>query len=193
MSALPKSPFPPALAFILDNPLRRLLINRDRYLRDMGVVEGCRILEVGCGPGFFTEALSIVTGKDGVVYAQDVEKRMLERLERKLKSFRFQNVIPLLCNSSALDLPSASCDIVFCANVFEEIYKEGEMEGTVREITRVLKASGILVIKEHRPGGTRRKIEAVEDMFINLGYNKVFERKTILSYNSKLRRPPERG
>lgn len=188
MKPLPKSPFPPWLAIFIDNPVRRLLINREKYLRETGVKEGDHVLEVGCGPGFFTTVLSDIVVETGRIYAQDVEDAMLKKVGKKLGKLRYQNVIPLLCNSSALELPDSSCDVVFCANVIEEIYKEGELEETVREIDRVLKDGGSLAIKEHRFGGTWDMIKETEDLFISLGYKKVFNEKTFLSYNVKLKR-----
>jgi ubiquinone/menaquinone biosynthesis C-methylase UbiE len=186
MNTLPKNPFPPSLAFFLDLPLRRLLIDREKFLRGMGVKEGDRVLEVGCGPGFFTETLSLIVGEKGKVYAQDIEEAMLRKIKKKLPSFRYPNVIPLLCNSSSLELPDSSCDVILCANVIEEIYKEGELEGTVKEIGRVLKPGGILFIKEHRFGGTEPIIKETEALLVRFGYDKVSEEKTLLSYNSKL-------
>jgi ubiquinone/menaquinone biosynthesis C-methylase UbiE len=186
MNTLPKNPFPPSLAFFLDLPLRRLLIDREKFLRGMGVKEGDRVLEVGCGPGFFTETLSLIVGEKGKVYAQDIEEAMLRKIKKKLPSFRYPNVIPLLCNSSSLELPDSSCDVILCANVIEEIYKEGELEGTVKEIGRVLKPGGILFIKEHRFGGTEPIIKETEGLLARFGYNKVSEEKTLLSYHSKL-------
>lgn len=183
MNTLPKSPFPPKLAFFLDNPLRRLLIDREKFLRGMGVKEGDRILEVGCGPGFFTETLSLIVGEKGKVYAQDIEEAMLRKIKKKLPSFRYPNVIPLLCNSSSLELPDSSCDVILCANVIEEIYKEGELEGTVKEIGRVLKPGGILFIKEHRFGGTGPIIEETECLFISSGYDRISKEKTFFSYH----------
>ena len=185
MSKLPKSPFPPGLAFFLDLPFRRLLIDREKFLRGMGVKEGDCVLEVGCGPGFFTETLSLIVSEKGKVYAQDVEEAMLRKIKKKIPSFRYPNVIPLLCNSSSLEIPDSSCDVVFCANVIEEIYKEGELEGTVTEIDRVLKRGGTLVIKEHRFGGTEPMIKEAEDLFVRSGYDKVSEEKTFFSYHSR--------
>ena len=185
MNTLPKNPFPPGFAFFLDNPLRRFLIDREKFLRGMGVKEGDRVLEVGCGPGFFTEVLSLIVGERGKVYAQDIEAAMLKRVEKKLDSLLYKNVLLLHCNSTAIELSDGSCDVVLCANVLEEIYKEGELEGTVTEIDRVLKRGGTLVIKEHRFGGTEPIIKETEKLFVSSGYDKVFEVKTLLSYHSK--------
>lgn len=185
---LPKSPFPPSLAPFLDNPLRAILINRERFLREMGVKQGDVVLEVGCGPGFFTTVLSEIVGETGRVYAQDVEERMIGRLKKKLKGLRSQNIILLLCNSSALELPDRSCDVVLCINVIEEIDKEGEMESTIQELDRVLKREGLVAIKEHRLGGTWPRIQKAEALLRSLGYQKVFEEKTLFSYHAKMRR-----
>jgi len=182
----PKSPFPPGLAPLLDNPLRRLLINRERFLRGMGVKEGQTVLEVGCGPGFFTETLSKIVGEKGKVYAQDVEEAMIKRVEKKLPNLAFRNVTLLLCASTTLELPDCSCDAALCLNVLEEIYKEGELDESVREIDRILRPGGVVVIKEHRFGGTAPIVRTSEALFEREGYKKVSEKMFLLSYHSRL-------
>jgi len=186
MEKLPKSPFPPGLAPFLDNPIRRLLINRERFLRGMGVKGGQSVLEVGCGPGFFTETLSRIVGQQGKVYAQDVEEAMIRRVKKKLPSLPFTNVTLLLCASTALELPGLSFDVVLCLNVLEEIYKEGGLTGTVKEIDRVLKTGGAVVIKEHRFGNTAPIVREAEGLFEKNGYEKVSEKRGLLSYQSRL-------
>lgn len=186
---LPKSPFPPYLAFFIDNPFRRCLIDRKAFLTRMGIEEGNCVLELGCGPGFFTEVLSEIVGKKGRIYAQDVEERMLKKLRKKLPGLPFDNVTPLLCNSSALELPDACCDVAFCANVFEEIYEEGGLKESVREIDRVLRQGGIVIVKEHRFGGTKKVMDLVESLFGALGYKMDLDEKTPLSYHLRFRKP----
>jgi ubiquinone/menaquinone biosynthesis C-methylase UbiE len=76
---------------------------------------------------------------------------MLNKLKRRLRRFPVKdNIQPLLASSSATGLPEASVDFIFAANVFEEIAKEGELEATVRELYRLLKADGVLFFGEHR-------------------------------------------
>ncbi len=186
--ALPRSPFPPFLAPLLDNPLRRLLINREKFLRGMGVCEGQVVLEVGCGPGFFTEVISRIVGEKGLVYAQDVEKAMTRRVENKIPAMAWPNVKVLLCTSSALEVPDESCDVVLCLNVIEEIYKEGELGGTVLEIDRVTRPGGSVVIMEHRLGGTAVMVRECERSLEGLGYRKDLEKRSLLSYFSRLRK-----
>ena len=151
----------------------------------MGVKQGDTVLEMGCGPGFFTETLSAVAGENGKVYAQDVEEKMLKRVRAKLPCFGFKNVTLLLSNSSSLPLGDGVCDAVFCANVLEEIYRENELAGTIKEIHRVLKKPGILIIKEHRPGNTRKIMEEVKKAFLTLGYEKCADIATLFSFHVK--------
>ena len=97
---------------------------------------------------------------------------MLKRVEAKLPGFGFKNVTLLLSNSSSLPLSDGACDAVFCANVLEEIYRENELAGTIKEIHRVLKKPGILIIKS-TAGGTRKIMEEVKKAFLALGYEKM--------------------
>lgn len=185
-STLVRSPFPPFLSFVLDNPLRRLLINRDKFLREAGIREGDYVLEVGCGPGFFTEALSGAVGEKGRVYAQDVEKKMIGIiLEDKIERLKLKNVTTLLCNSSETGLQENSLSVIFCANVLEEICKEGELEGTIAELDRVLRKGGIFFIKEHRGGGGGPAVTEAKKMLQGIGYRKVLDKKTLFSYHVK--------
>ncbi len=186
---LPKSPFPPYFAFFIDNPFRRLLINRKAFLSRMGIREGDRVFELGCGPGFFTEVLSEIVGEKGRVYAQDVEEKMLERLKRKFGALPYRNVVPLLCDSAALELPDGSCDVAFCANVFEEIYEEGGLKESVKEIDRILRKGGLVIVKEHRFGGTRKVMDLVKGLFSTMGYTIDLDEKRPLSYHFRLRKP----
>ncbi len=44
------------IRFMHDNALLRLMVDPTRLLRDLGVRARDTVLEVGCGPGFFTLA-----------------------------------------------------------------------------------------------------------------------------------------
>ena len=57
------------MAFTLDNIIRHLFINPVRLLEKMGVKEGQKIIDIGCGPGFFTIPASKIVGEDGFIFA----------------------------------------------------------------------------------------------------------------------------
>jgi arsenite methyltransferase len=148
---LPKSPFPHWLSILLDNPLRRRFVDAAKIVEQAGVAEGQVVLEVGCGPGFFTEFIAQKIGPGGKVIAQEVQPQMLRKLEKRASSFPLtSNITPLLADSGATGLETSSVDLVFAANVFEEIAHSGHMEEAAIELLRVLKPGHRLFFGEHR-------------------------------------------
>lgn len=159
---LPKSPFPHWLAFFLLTPLRKFMVPRDSYIRKTGVGVGNRVLELGCGPGFFTEYIAKIITTSGKVYAQDVQPQLIENLKKRMQKFEVtENIEPLLCSSTDIELPNTSIDVVFAANVFEEIEKEGLLEKTASEVNRLLKHAGHITVIEHRLGVSKNRFEKI--------------------------------
>ncbi len=149
--ALPRSPFPAFCSFMLTHPWRQRQFDREKITDQATVNLGQTILEIGCGPGFFTEALAQKVGVDGKVIAQDVAPKMIAKLKKRSRRFPiFENIEPLLANSSNTGLQDESVSLIFAVHVFEEIIKEGEMERTANELFRVLKEGGSLYFGEHR-------------------------------------------
>lgn len=69
---------------MLDHPLRRLYENPERILRPF-VSEGMRVLDFGCGPGFFTLELARMVGPAGHVAAVDLQPGMLDLAKKKME------------------------------------------------------------------------------------------------------------
>lgn len=74
---------PVGLAGVLETGLRRL-IHPPRKLLAPWIAEGDRVLEIGCGPGFFTVELARLVGPSGSVVAVDVQQGMLDRVAARL-------------------------------------------------------------------------------------------------------------
>lgn len=185
---LPKSPFPSGLAFLLDSRLRRILTDRKKKVLAAGVKSGDMVLELGCGPGFYTEELSRTVGGEGRVYAQDVQAEMVNRLKKKISKQGLNNVVPLLVSSARIPIESGSIDVVFAANVFEEIDKEGLTEATVAEVERLCKEGATVFIEDHKFGGTKPVIEKVVKLLEKTGFRRVIEGESWMSYFVKLQR-----
>jgi ubiquinone/menaquinone biosynthesis C-methylase UbiE len=67
-----------------DTWYRRLLQNPVRILSRF-VREGMRVMDAGCGPGFFTIPMARLVGPYGHVIAADVQPGMLALVEKKLR------------------------------------------------------------------------------------------------------------
>ena len=66
----------------LATPLRVVINDPKRILRGL-VHEGDTVVDLGCGPGFFSLPLARIAGETGRVIAVDVQEAMLSRLRRR--------------------------------------------------------------------------------------------------------------
>jgi ubiquinone/menaquinone biosynthesis C-methylase UbiE len=119
---------------------------RDPYkaLEAAGLEPGQRVLEVGCGPGFFTVPAARLVGEEGMVYALDISALALERVQGKVDGAGVGNVETLLADAAQTGLPDGSFDLAF---VFGLSHPVGDMEGILVELHRLLKPAGVLAVE----------------------------------------------
>jgi len=140
------------ITLIHDNPLRRWLGDPIKTLKTVGLKPGLKVVEVGCGPGFFTIPAAEIVGNKGFVYAVDVHPRAIERVKKKIERKGIKNVRPMLTNASNTGLSAESIDLVF---MFGLPYIVGGQGNVISEMCRILKPGGILSFK--KTGGSDEK------------------------------------
>ena len=144
----------PAPAFIgrfLDSDLRRRVQPPHKLIERSGIKPGMTVIDLGCGSGAFTTFVARAVGKQGKVYAVDIQPAMLRQMERKLAKSENQDITNIeLRQASAYELPfeDESIDLAYMVAVLPEIPDRGR---TLREIRRVLRPDGILAVTEFLP------------------------------------------
>ena len=141
-----------------DNPILTLVRNPYKLLNAAGLKEGQKVVEVGCGPGFFTIPAARIVGDEGHIYAVDVHPRAVDRVKKKIEKTSLTNVTPLCVNASNTGLPTGSIDLAF---LFGLRSIAGGFEGMIFELNRVLKPGGILSFEKTR-GSEGELIKEVE-------------------------------
>jgi ubiquinone/menaquinone biosynthesis C-methylase UbiE len=141
-----------------DNPILPLVRNPYKLLKAAGLEDGYKVLEVGCGPGFFTIPAAKTVGNEGHVYAVDIHPRAVMRVEEKIRKAALKNVTPICTNASNTGLPGESVDLAF---LFGLRYIAGGLENVISELHRVLKPGGILSFEKTR-GSESELIQEVE-------------------------------
>jgi ubiquinone/menaquinone biosynthesis C-methylase UbiE len=144
-------PAPAFLGRLLDSNLRRWRQPPDKLIERSGIKKGMTVLDLGCGSGAFTTFVARAVGKQGKVYAVDIQPKMLKQLERKLARPENQDINNVeLKQASAYKLPfkNEALDLVYMVTVLQEIPDRGK---ALREIKRVLKPGGILAVSELLP------------------------------------------
>jgi ubiquinone/menaquinone biosynthesis C-methylase UbiE len=121
------------------------VITRER-LRDVLRAEyGERILEIGPGTGYYTLDIAEWVGVDGKVEIFDIQQEMLDHTMRRAAERGLANVEPIRGDASSLPYEDDSMDAVVLITVLGEI---PDREAALREIKRVLRPGGRLVVGE---------------------------------------------
>ncbi len=140
-----KFPMPQFLADIIDNPLRRKIQPLDETAVRHGIERGMIVLEVGPGNGRYTTASAKLVGNTGKVYTIDIEKKMIDRVQSRIKQEGINNIVALVANVYKLPFRDSYFDLIYMIAVFNEI---PDHDKTLRELYRVLKPNGLLVFSE---------------------------------------------
>ena len=122
---------------------------RDPYkaLNTAGVEAGHKVLEVGCGPGFFTIPAAKVVGKKGRVLALDVNPFAVKHVQQKIEAEGITNAKVMLADAARTRLTEKGFDLVF---VFGFAHASGDMEEIWRELHRLTRPGGTMSV-EGRP------------------------------------------
>ncbi len=132
----------------LDTRLRRFIYRPDR-LAERYVRYGDRVLDFGCGPGFFTREFAKKVGEIGQVYAVDLQEEMLAILRGKLDHTELMSRIRThRCEPDSISLPPelhGTFDIAFTIFVVHEV---PDPEKLFSEIAALVKPGGTFFYSE---------------------------------------------
>jgi SAM-dependent methyltransferase len=120
---------------------KRDMLRRRRHVRDALAAEpGERILDVGCGPGFYVQELLEVVGRKGSIVAVDASPDMLALARQRTEGH--DNVTFREGNATALPVDDGDVDGALCVQVMEYVPDPpvalGEIYRTLRPGGRVL-------------------------------------------------------
>lgn len=107
---------------------------------ELGLREGDRVLDAGCGTGRALPPLRAAVGPSGVVLGVDLTPAMLQAAAR---AGRDRDGMLLLTDVAALPLRSASLDAVFAAGLIAHLPEPAE---NLRELARVVCPGGGLAL-----------------------------------------------
>lgn len=125
------------------------LINPFKLLERVGISAGMHVADLGCGAlGHFVFSAAQLVGAKGVVYAVDIQRAVLEQVEKTGKESQVFNV---KCVWSDIDvygatrIDNASLDMTLLIN---NLYLSQNRPQLVREMARLTRPGGRLVVVE---------------------------------------------
>lgn len=107
---------------------------------ELGLREGDRVLDAGCGTGRALTALRAAVGASGVVLGADLTPAMLAAAVR---AGRDRDGLLVLADVGRLPLRTASLDAVFAAGLVAHLPSPAE---NLRELARVVRPGGTLAL-----------------------------------------------
>lgn len=122
----------------------------ERFAAWLELRPGMRIADVGAGDGTFSVALARRVGPSGVVYATEIDREQLARIERAAKEAGAANIRALAGAVAGTNLPDACCDAVFSRLVYHHLADPAAINA---DLLRALRPGGRLLVVDFEPGG----------------------------------------
>jgi len=161
----------------LDNRIRRWLQNPQKILAPY-IEEGMTVLDIGCGPGFFSIDMAKMVGKSGRVIASDLQEGMLQKLKDKIQGTELEERITLhKCEENKIGV-SENVDFVIAFYIVHEVPSQEEF---LNEIRSILKPNGQVLIVEPPFHVSKAAFEEIIRNARDAGFKPVERPKVFLS------------
>ena len=108
---------------------------------------GQRVCDMGCGNGYYTLPMAKAVGKEGRVYAVDIQKEMLTMLRRRADKEKLENIIYVHGELHDPKLPRGRVDLLLMVDVYHEFSHPVHMLTAIRES---LAPGGRVALVEYR-------------------------------------------
>src|SRR5262245_30189630 len=135
---------------LLESPDRVEWQKPDQIMDTLRIADGSVVADLGAGSGWFTIRLARRVGPNGKVYAEDIQREMIDAIDRRRKREGLRNVEPILGTALNPGLPSGKVDAVLIVDSYYE------MEAPVvllRNVAKSLKPGGRIGIVNYSKAG----------------------------------------
>lgn len=162
---------PLELAGGLDNRIRRLIQNPQKILMPY-IHEGMIVIDLGCGPGFFTIETAKMLNGSGKVIAADLQAGMLKKVTEKIKGTDLEPLIEIhQCGENETGLKEKA-DFILAFYVIHEIPGQHNL---FNELKTILKPDGKMLIVEPDFHVSGKSFDEMLEKLKNTGF-KILER-----------------
>jgi SAM-dependent methyltransferase len=142
--------FAPVDLGLLEGPDRDLWQLPDRIMDALGIAEGSVVADIGAGGGWFTVRLARRVGTSGTVFAEDIQRQMLEATTRRVAREGLRNVRGVLGTAEDPRLPAGALDAALIVDTYHEF---DDPEALLRNIAKALRPQGRVGIVDFKNDG----------------------------------------
>lgn len=108
--------------------------------------DGMKIADLGVGAGFFARAAARLVGPSGIVYAVDIDRGLLQRLDSYAKAEGLSNLHYIQGDFDlphGTSLPDGTLDVALVVNTLFQVVDKAQL---VQEVWRILRPGGRVVV-----------------------------------------------
>ncbi|MEN6292082.1 MAG: class I SAM-dependent methyltransferase [Methanobacterium sp.] len=160
-------------AWALDNWARRLLQNPYKIVGKY-IKEGQVVMDLGCGPGFFSLAMANLVGEKGKVISVDIQDEMLQLVKRKSERQGLSSRVVL---HKAQPEKLGISEIVDFALAFYMVHEVPDKRNFLSEVASHLKPDGRFLIVEPKFHVSESNFESTLELARSVGLEQVSKPK----------------
>jgi len=148
---------PPCISFTLDNFIRKKIHDPDKMLADL-IKPGYTVLDLGCGPGYFTIPMARMAGASGKVIAADIQEKMLAKVRKKAVRHKMTDrIIPVQCQPDSINVHE-KVDFVL---TFWMVHEVSDKKNFFTQIAAVMKKKSKFLLVEPKLHVTLREYQEI--------------------------------
>ncbi len=128
-------------AFFLDN-IARMLLQSPRRILGAYIMPGQTVIDLGCGPGFFTLEMAKIVGPEGRVVGVDIQLEMLDMVKKKAEKKGFHKHIHLhQCQENTLAFETDfKADFILAYYMIHEVKNQETLFTELKQLSRIFMA-----------------------------------------------------
>lgn len=130
---------------LMHNSMYRLLVDPNHLLKAAGLATNQTVLEVGCGPGFFTTPAAEIVGINGRLFTIDINPAAVKNVKRKITEKGLTNVDARCADVVSTGLAEETIDVAFLFGILHDLK---DLDSVLLEMHRVLKQNGVLAVQK---------------------------------------------
>ena len=151
MSAQRGRIFSPKDLGLLEPPDREAWQKPEQVMDALQIAEDSVVADLGAGGGWFTVRLARRVGPHGWVYAEDVQRLMIEAIQRRVQREGLLNVKTVLGGYDD-PFPGLAADTFDAVLIVDTFHEMDHPVVLLRNVARTLKPSGIIGIIDYQQG-----------------------------------------